>query len=485
MTLARRTFRGILWNFADQLGKRGINVLVTLLLAHILVPEDFGLVAIMSAMIAVANSLMESGFRQALIRMKRAGQEDYNTAFFSNLGLGLASFAIVYFAAPPIAGFYDDHRLVNLIRVGGITILINTFYVVQSAILSKELDFKGLLVASVPASLVAGVAAVILAWTGFGVWALVGQVILHSMLTSLIVWRISRWRPTLTFSRQSFSELYTFGSRLFAARIIDTIFRNLYVVVIAKVFATGLAGFYFLAEKIKELVVSQLVNSVIAVTYPALSTVQDDNLMLKDGFRKVMRATTFMHFPAMAFLAALAEPLFDVMLPDNWMPAVPYMQLLCIAGLLVPVHSINLNILQVKGRSDLFLRLEIIKKIMLVIILAISLQFGIFVVLAGNIITSVLAYIPNSYYSAKMIGYTRGEQFNDFMPALVLSGVVGVLAYAAVILIEWPALVELVVLGTLCVVLYIVLAYAFKMRAHGQVRELVAGLAGKQNFRII
>ncbi|MGB5261651.1 MAG: lipopolysaccharide biosynthesis protein [Gammaproteobacteria bacterium] len=483
MTLARQTITGVIWNFSEQIGRRGINVLVTLLLAHFLVPEDFGLVAVTSAIIMVASGLMESGFRQALIRMEHAGPVDYNTAFFSNIGLGVVAYAGVFMLAPVVAGFYEEPRITALIQVGGILILINAFHVVQYAILSKDMDFRSLLLASIPASIVAGVLAVFLAIIDMGVWALIAHMMLYALLNNVFIWRRSDWRPTVAVSQKSFRELFGFGSRLFVASTIDVVFKNLYVVVIAKIFFATIAGYYFFASKIKDLIVGQLVYSIMTVVYPALSTVQHDNEKLKDGFRKVLRLSTFILFPAMAFLAALAEPLFAVLLSDSWLPAVPYLQILCIAGLLVPVHSINLNILQIKGRSDLFLRLEIIKKAVLVVILSISLQFGIFGVLVGQIVASVLGYVPNSYYSGRLVNYTAKEQMGDFMPALFLASAVGVTAYILVAMLDWPAFVELCALGMLAVVMYVSLAYAFKMKALALTADLLAGVVKKEGYQ--
>lgn len=465
MSLAKRTVTGIFWNFSEQIGRRGVNVLVTLLLARFLVPEDFGLVAIISVIVAIASGLMESGFKQALIRMKDAALVDYNTAFFANLGLGMLSYGIIFSLAPMVARYFEEPALADLIRVGGITILINAFRVVQSAILSKELNFKALLMASLPASMVSGVVAVLLAYGGMGVWALIVQMVLYALLATMFTWNIGSWRPTLAVSRHSFHQMFSFGSRLFAASTLDTVFRNLYVIVIAKIFDTTIVGYYFFADKIRELIINQLVSSIRNVTYPALSTVQNDNVKLKDGFRKVLRVTTFSLFPAMAFLAALAEPLFKVFLPGNWEPAVPYLQLLCLAGILIPVHSVNLNILQVKGRSDLFLRLEIIKKAMLVVVLSVSVKFGIYGILIGQIITSIIAYIPNSYFTNRLINYSAREQLADFLPALFLSGTIGGLVYFFVVMLGWSAYAELLLFGVLAPILYLAVAYIFKMEA--------------------
>ena len=458
MSLANKTTTGILWNFAEQLSMRGIGIVITLLLARFLVPADFGLVAMMTVFIAIAGNLMDSGFKQALIRKQGASQVDFNTAFYTNLVLGGLAYLLLFSAAPFIAGFYEETRLINLIRVAGIAILINSFQVVQSAILNRALNFKAQLKATVPASIISGITAVVLAYIGWGVWALIAQMLIAAFLVTAFLWSMKLWRPTLTFSRQSLNDMFGFGSKLFLSGLLDTVFRNMYVVVVAKLFSATVAGHYFFAESIKNLIINQLVSSISTVTYPALATMQHDNVSLKAGYRKVIQITTFLLFPAMALMAALAESLFQVLLPNQWLPAVPYLQLMCIAGLLYPLHAINLDILKVKGRSDLFLYLEIVKKVSIVLILFVS-------ILIGQIICSVLAYLPNSYFSDKLIGYSVREQIGDFLPCLVLSGAIAGAVYVAVLVSTLPDLMELIMFGIAAVTLYLIGAYALKLQA--------------------
>ena len=465
MSLANKTTTGILWNFAEQLSKRGIGIVITLLLARFLVPADYGLVAMMAVFIAIAGNLMDSGFMQALIRKQGASQVDFSTAFYTNLVLGGLAYLLLFSAAPFIAGFYEETRLIDLIRVAGIAILINSFQVVQSAILNRALNFKAQMKATVPASIISGITAVVLAYIGWGVWALIAQMLISAFLVTAFLWSMKLWRPTLTFSYQSFNDMFGFGSKLFLSGLLDTVFTNIYVVVIAKLFSTTVAGHYFFAEKIKMLVIGQLVRSISTVTYPALATMQDDNMRLKAGYRKVIQITTFLLFPAMALMAALAEPLFQVVLPDQWLPAVPYLQLMCIAGLMYPLHAINLNILKVKGRSDLFLYLEIFKKVLIALILFVSVRYGVIGILVGQIIGSVLAYLPNSYFTDKLIGYSVREQIGDFLPGLVLSGAIAGMVYVAVSVSTLPALAELIVFGFAAATLYLLGAYALKLQA--------------------
>ena len=459
MSLTAKTTTGILWNFSEQLARRGVGILVTLLLARFLVPEDFGLVAMMAVFLALGGSLMDSGFREALIRLESITQEDYATAFYANLVLGLISYGVLFSAAPSIAGFYEEPRLVELIRVASLTVIIMSFQVVQVASLIRKLNFKAQLKASFPASVISGIVAVYLAYTGWGVWALVSQTLLNALLHTALLWKMEGWRPTRQFSWPSIKGMYNFGYKLFLSGVLDTVFQNLYVIVIAKVFSAPVAGLYFFANKIKELIVQQLVSSIQSVTYPALASVQNDDARLKQGYKKIVILMTMMLFPGILFTAALAEPIFQLLLPEQWSPAVPYFQLLCIVSVMLPLHSINLNILKVKGRSDLFLYLEIIKKSINGLVLFGTYQYGVHAIIFGQIATSVINYIPNSYFSSKLLNYGIREQIGDFVPTLIISFLAAGSGYILAKNVGWhPAILVLV-----CAVFMVLIFFALNL----------------------
>tara|TARA_Y100001001_G_scaffold148418_1_gene157351 strand:+ start:7851 stop:9314 length:1464 start_codon:yes stop_codon:yes gene_type:complete len=436
MSLTAKTTNGVLWNFAEQLSRRGVGILVTLLLARFLVPEDFGLVAMMSVFLALGSSLMESGFREALIRLQSVTQEDYATAFYANILLGLISYGVLFATSPSIAAFYEEPRLVELIRVASLAIIIMSFQAVQVASLTRKLNFRAQLKASFPSSVISGAIAVYLAHIGAGVWALVSQIVLNAILHTALLWKLEGWRPTRDLSWPSLKAMYGFGYKLFLAGILDTLFQNLYVVVIAKVFSAPVAGLYFFANKIKELIVQQLVTSIQRVTYPALASIQTDNTRLKAGYKKIVVLMTMILYPTILFIVALAEPIFQLLLTEKWQSAVPYFQLLCIATLMIPLHSINLNILKVKGRSDLFLYLEILKKSLGGVVLLISYRYGIYAILLGQVITSIINYIPNSYFSKRLLGYGIKEQVSDFLPTLIISFISSTIGFIAIKMID-------------------------------------------------
>ncbi len=310
MTLTNRTKIGVLWNFAEQMARRGITVFVTLVLAYFLAPEDFGLLAMMALFIALATGLMDSGVKEALIRLPVATESDLSTAFYMNIGLGLLAYAILFFTAPLIASFYEEQRLVDLLRVAGLVVLINAFQGVQVAIFSRELNFKAQLQASVPAALVSGISAVLLAYFDFGAWALIAQIVISALVMTALLWVQSSWRPNLNISKASFVHLYSFGYKLFISMMLAIFAKNIITLAVAKSFSATVAGLYYLVDKIMDILMAQLVYAVQNVTFPALASIQDDDVRLKEAYRKVIKVVTFIVFPVLLFGAALADPLF-------------------------------------------------------------------------------------------------------------------------------------------------------------------------------
>lgn len=480
-TLRHKTITGIIWTFLEQLFRVGIQTITTLILAWFLLPEDFGLMAMITVFFAIAHSVMDSGFSQALIRKKEVTQTDYSTTFYTNLLMGLLAYSLLFASAYPIANYYNEPRLVILIRVVGLVVIINSFQLVQVSDLTRKLNFKIQFRVTLPSAVFSGIMAISMAALGFGVWSLVAQILISSFISTILYWVVNKWRPSKDFSVESLNEMFGFGSKLLASGLIDTAFENIYVIVIGKLFSAALVGYYFFAQRIQQLVVTQLTEAVQKVTYPALSTLQDDNTALKEYYRKVIQVVTYIIFPSMVALAVLAKPLFSLMLKDNWLPAVPYLQLLCIVGLLYPLHAINLNVLKVKGRSDLFLYLEIIKKLMIVIIILISVQFGIFGILIGQIASSVLAYIPNSYFSIKLIDYSLSEQLYDFIPTLLLAVAMGVFMYTVGLVLSLGEFAHVFVIGLAGVTFYVLTNYVLKIPAQVLMLQIIKEQYLKEN----
>lgn len=461
VSLTNKTTIGIFWNFSQQLATKGVSVLVTLVLASLLVPKDFGLVAMMAVFLAIGSSLMESGFREALIRFKNITQEDFVTAFYANIFLGLISYVVLYIVAPTISAFYNEIELTYLIRIASITVIIQSFQSVQLAKLTRNLDFKLQLKASLPANIISGFLAIYLAYIGWGVWALISQTIISAFIHTLLLWIVVGWRPTLGFSITSFKEMYNFGYKLFFSGILNTVFQNSYIVIIAKLYSAPVAGLYFFSEKINSLLVQQLVFSIQAATYPALAKIQDEDQRLRSAYKSLIVVMTMILFPIFLLIAVVAEPLFQLIFDEKWWPAISYFQLLCIASLITPLHVVNLNILNVKGRSDLFLFVEIIKKILICIMLAITYKYGVLVILYGQIALSVISYFINGYFSYKILRYSLLNQIKDFSTALIISFLSFIVSLYAINYLNIPPFYKLVVISLLFSMVYIVGSIVF------------------------
>jgi O-antigen/teichoic acid export membrane protein len=471
--LREKTTTGVIWSFLQQLLRNGIQVITTLILAWFLVPEDFGLMAMIAVFFTIANSLMDSGFTQALIRKKDVSQTDYSTAFYTNILLGVLAYALLFISAPWIANFYLEPRLIALVRVVGLVVIINSFQMVQVADLTRRLDFKVQFNVTLPSALLSGVIAISMAVMGFGVWSLVAQMLVLALASTALYWVANKWRPSREFSVESLRGMFGFGSKLLISGLINTVYTNLYVIVIGKFFSATEVGYYYFAFQIESLLVSQLTGAIHDVSYPSLATLQDDNITLKSFYRKIIQMVSFIVFPCMIALAVMAEPLFHLLLKADWWPAVPYLQLLCVVGLFYPLHVINLNILKVKGRSDLFLYLEIIKVIINVIILFICIPYGIFAILLGQIGLSVIAFIPNTYFSIKLIDYSVLEQLRDLIPPLLVATAMGFFMYVQGLIMPFNGFVYLLVVGFSGFMFYMILNYLLKIPGQRMLHQII------------
>lgn len=475
------TINGVLWNFCELTLRRGSGAITTLVLAWFLTPSDFGLIAMMAVFLALANSMVTGGLGQALIRKVNASEIDFDTVFLANIFFAFIVYGLLFVSSPSIAAFYQEPALVEMVRVVGIVLYFNAATVVQRSILSRNLNFKLQLKVSLPATVISGGLAIAFAYLGFGVWSLIIQTITSSILNFLFYWRLSLWRPNFHFSWNVFKELFSFGGYLLLNQIVSIPYKNMYVIVIAKLFSPYVAGLYFFSEKIRGLLIDQLVNSIQTVTYPALAKVQDEQSRLKSGYRQVISVMTFSLFPALIFIAALVEDAFQVFLPEQWWAASTYVQLMCLASLLNPLNATNLNILQVCGKTNLLFYLGLLKKIMGISIFIISIQYGIVAVLLGQILNSVLAYLLNSFYSKKLIGYSLTEQLMDFLPGLALAGLIGLVIWYFQRLLNWSLMFELIVLSALGGTLYLVLAQLINLRGMALSKDLIMAKIKRRN----
>jgi len=429
MNLRQKSINGMFWTVSERLSVQAVQLLVQILLARLLEPAQFGLIGMLIIFTAVAQSIMDSGFGSALIQKKDADQTDSSSIFFFNLFLGVILALVLYLAAPLIAQFYLQPELIPITRVLSLTLIINAFSLVQTSLLAKKMDFKTQMKISLLAVIMSGVIGIAMAYRGFGVWSLVAQMVSKSLFQAIFLWLFNDWRPTAAFNFSSLKSMFSFGSKLLISGLIDTIFNNIYQTFIGRVYSPSDLGFYSKAKSIETAAVQATSSSLGQVLFPSLVHLQDDVESLKKAYRKTIRLSLFLHFPLMIGLWAIADPLFRLLLTDKWVASIPYFQLLCIAGLLYPLHVLNLNILKVKGRSDLFLRLEIIKKATVILAIVLTYRHGIIVMLYGQIITSIISYLLNSYYSGHLINYSQWNQIKDLIPSFISAVIMGTAMY--------------------------------------------------------
>lgn len=425
MSLRKQALSGALYSSLQLFATQGIGLVVSVILARLLLPAEFGLIAMLGVFMGLAATLINGGLTTSLIRTEHVDEEDYSTVFYFNLAVSILIYIIFVFVAPLIAEFYDQPVLTPIVRVYSITFIINAFSAVQITRLNKLLDFKTQLKVSIPSLVIGCSVGIIMAYKGYGVWSLVWSNIIQALVSTIQFWYFSKWMPLLVFNVKKFRHHFNYGMKLMFSGILDIIFTNAYTIIIGKFFAPAQVGFYNRAETLQMFPVSAI-NSVIAkVTFPLFATIQNDNDRLKNVYIKIMHMVLFLVVPTLILMAVLAEPLFRFLLTDKWLPAVPYFQILCFNGILYPIHSYNLQILTVKGRSDLFLKLEIFKKVLIVVVIAASFPFGIYGLLYGSVITSVLCFFINTHYSGKFLNYPALQQVKEILPILgvgILSG---------------------------------------------------------------
>lgn len=425
----RKIGPGIAWNLLSMLLSRGATTIFTLLLARLLAPEAFGLIAMMMIVLELAQNAVQSGLGQALIRSKDVSDEDLSTIFFANLGLSILAYGALYAAAPYLADFYSQADLISLLRTMGLVVFLSAIRTVPTALLSRQMNFRTQMIANTTGVIVSGMIAVLLAWQGAGVWSLVGQSLVMAGISTLILWQQSKWMPLLVFSTKSFQRLFGFGVNLLITGSLQILVQNSQVIAIGRLFSAEVTGLYFFARKLTNLISHQLSGAVQSATFPALATLQDDNAQLRQKYRKIIQLMMFIIAPIMALLAALAEPLFDVLLGDNWTNAVVYVQLLCIVATLYPLHAMNINVLNVKGRSDLVLKIGLFKNATSLLFLFLTIPYGVFWIVVGQVANSFLSLIPNTYFTVRLIDYGVKQQMLDIAKPIFAGAIGGVFAH--------------------------------------------------------
>lgn len=471
-SLKDKTVKGTFWSAADAFLGQGVTFVVGIVLARILSPAEYGLIGIVMIFTIVLSGLVDSGFSTALIRKKNATDEDYNTMFITNMMISLLVYALLWLSAPVIAHFFERPELTSITRVMGMILIFQATSITQVTILTKRIDFKTKTKASIVSAVISGIIGIMMAYLSFGVWALVAQILSKTVLYSLCLWLMNRWRPNGTFSRNSFHYMWGFGWKMMVSGLLNNIWNQVYQLVVGKFYSPATLGQYTRSKEYASILSSNLTSIVDRVTYPVLSEVQDNQERMISAYRRIIKTTMFVTVVCMFFLGAVAEPFIYCLIGPQWHEAATYLPLICISMSLYPLHAINLNMLKVQGRSDVFLILEIIKKVIAIGPICLGIFVNIYWMLIGTIITGIIAFFLNSYYTGKSLGYSSLKQLRDVAPCYLVASIMAMSVY----FIKYLPLNIFVILAfqiTVGAVVFFVICEASKLNEYIEFKSMV------------
>lgn len=466
-----KLIRGLAWNFIEKFLVKIVSFAISIILARLLSPSDYGLMGMLAIFMSISSVFIEGGFAKALIQRQGCQNIDYSTAFVTNVSMSLVIYAVLFLAAPLIAEFYEEPILIPLTRVLALTIVLGSFNIVQRAKLMANVDFKSLAQINVMTILVTGAIGIFMAYEGYGVWALVGQSIGSTLFLIFIFPFYSKWKPSLRFSKESFSHLFGFGSKLMITGVYSVIFNNIATFCIGKVYKSEELGYYTRGSQFSDLI-SFTVNDVLGtVTFPVLSELQNDTDRLVAVYRKSLFVTAMIIFPVMVLCALLAYPLVLILLTEKWLPCVVLMQWLCLARMFTPLSALNMNILNAVGRSDLFMKLDFSKAPLTILILAITIPISVKAIVIGTFIESFLCFFINAYLPGRMFGYGAWKQIKDWRYILLSIALMSLVVLGFMQLVE-NAWLQLLVGGSLGALVYVACCYFFKVIDEDMLRML-------------
>lgn len=478
-SLKNKTIKGVGWSAADALLGQGVTFIVGLVLARLLSPDEYGLIGICLIFTTVLNGIVDSGFSNALIRKKDVTDEDYNTMFTTNMAISIVLYVLLFVSAPFVSDFFHRVELTALVRVTGLILFFNALSITQVTILTKNIDFKTKTKASLVSAIISGVIGIAMAFMGYGVWSLVAQQLSKQLLYTLCLWVLSKWWPKFTFYKDSFKYMWGFGWKLLASGILNNVWNQLYQVVIGRCYTSSTLGHYTRANEYASIFSSNLTSIVQRVSYPVLAEIQDDKERMVLGYRKVIKVTMFVTAVCMISLGAVSEPLIYTLIGSKWHEAATYLPLICISMSLYPLHAINLNILQVLGRSDIFLYLEILKKIVGIVPIVIGIFCGIYYMLLASILTGVISLYLNTWYTGKTLNYSFWKQLRDITPsyftALVIAFAVYFLKYLS--LPYYAVLMLQIIVG---IVACITISEIFKFDEYKELKTIVIKVVNRK-----
>ncbi len=473
MTLKEQTISGILWSFVDNFLTQSITFVVGVILARLLTPSEFGLIGMITIFIVIGQSFVDSGFTQALIRKKNCTAEDYSTVFYFNLLVSVIFYVILFLSAGYIAAFFNQNQLTEITRVISISIVLNAFGLVQQAQMTKNLQIKIQTKISITANIASGIVAILMAYTGYGVWSLVIRNLTNILARNLLIWYYNKWRPILVFSIESFKEMFNFGSKLLFTGLLNRIFENLYYFVIGKYFSAQQLGFYTRAESFAQLPSTNIYSVINRVSYPILAKIQDDNIQLKNYIKKLSIVTMYISFFFMFIFIISAEELVITVLGTKWIQSAEYLRLLCIVYIFYPVQVLNLNLIDVKGYSNITLKLAFMKKALILPIIYIGIIYGIRIMILGMIINTLFSFSLNAIYAGKLVNFSLREQIIDILPIFSLNIIIGLIVELSSKILPDDVYLLLFFKILLYLILMIILSELLSIKGYKYLKEII------------
>lgn len=478
-TTGKSVLTNVMWRFMEHVGTQLVRLVISIVLARILVPEDYGTVTLIGIFITILSVFVYNGFSGALVQKKDADETDFSSVFYAQMVLCVALYALVFFAAPLVAGLYGRPEMVAMLRVLGITILVAGVQNVQIAYVERSLQFKRFFFASLGGTLGAAVVGIVLALRGFGAWALIAQSLFDIVVDTIILWFTVPWRPKRLFSFARLKELFDYGWKLLASALLDTVFGNLQSLVIGKVYTASDLAFYDRGTSWPRLVTENINASIDSVLFPTMSAEQDDIERLRALTRRAIVTATYAMAPLLMGLAFCGEPLVELILTEKWLPIVPFQVVFCVVYLFFPIHTANLNALKAMGRSDIFLRLEIVKKVVGLALLVASVPFGVFAIALSQLVFSAVSMAVNAWPNKRLLGYGLAEQLKDIAPSILIAVFMGFCVYW----FKYVPLNDILILLLQLVVgaaLYLGLSAAFRLESFYYVVGLAKEFLGKR-----
>lgn len=478
--LKEKVFSSFIWRFAEKFGAQIVSFVVSVILARLIEPSEYGTIALVLVFTNILQVFIDGGLGNALIQKKDADEVDFSTVFFYNLVMCFGLYVLMFFGAPLIAQFYNNDSLVSVIRVLSLALVISGFKNIQKAYITKKMQFKTLFFATLGGTIGSAVLGIIMAYCGYGIWALVAQILFNDAVDAIIIWFTVDWRPKLLFSFERMKGLFSYGGKLLLSSLVDTLYNNLTQLLVGTLYTSADLAYYNKGKQFPQLIISNINSSIDTVLLPAMSVVQDEKKRVKAMTQRAISVNSYIIWPMMVGLAVVAKPLVSIILTDKWLACVPYMRVFCLTLVFYPIHTANLNAMKALGRSDLFLGLSIIKKIIGVLILAVAVQFGVFAMALAGLISSIIETFINAYPNRKLLGYTYWEQMKDVVPSALLAIGMGGVIYLLKFFM-FNNLITLIVQVVVGGIIYILGSMVFKFDNLGYLWSIVKKIRKKEN----